>query len=202
MGAQCYILPSITQTCPVIKAQACLLATHCKMDPQPVWQTWPPSRPSDTWLKNVAWMGKSDFVRIVSKLICYPDGARNPPVMYRSVDQMHATRNYWINNVSPLATPPVTPAVSPPASVPAHPHSLQPMIPDRLPPSQAPLAPTARQEQHGKCSHIIVSTCPNRYLVMQSHYRPQSVDPQATTQNHYRPSSNTINGTYASQRMR
>ncbi|KAJ3804590.1 hypothetical protein F5876DRAFT_82908 [Lentinula aff. lateritia] len=42
-------------------------------DPHPVWNQWPPSRPSDTWmLSGGAWI----------------DGARNPPVMYGSAEQI------------------------------------------------------------------------------------------------------------------
>ncbi|KAJ3915406.1 hypothetical protein F5877DRAFT_69914 [Lentinula edodes] len=56
-------------------------------DPHPVWSQWPPSQPSDTWmLSGGAWI----------------DGARNPPVMYRSAEQIRTVYEFWLEHLPHL----------------------------------------------------------------------------------------------------
>ncbi|KAJ3913824.1 hypothetical protein F5877DRAFT_83429 [Lentinula edodes] len=53
----------------------------------PVWSQWPPSQPSDTWmLSGGAWI----------------DGARNPPVMYGSAEQIRTVYEFWLERLPHL----------------------------------------------------------------------------------------------------
>ncbi|KAE9399371.1 hypothetical protein BT96DRAFT_993995 [Gymnopus androsaceus JB14] len=59
-------------------------------DPKPVYTTWPPTRPSDTWMHG----GGSGFV----------DGAINPPVYYFLTAEKDAVYNYWAPRIPGFST--------------------------------------------------------------------------------------------------
>ncbi|KAK7462898.1 hypothetical protein VKT23_007477 [Stygiomarasmius scandens] len=79
---------------------------------RPEWGTWPPPEPSDVWMRRPAWI----------------DGARNPPLMYRSHEHMNAVWNYWrprfdhvFENQRPQESSDAPPSASPASSPPPQP---------------------------------------------------------------------------------